>query len=156
MTALLALALPQVAEAGKLRRTEAAIEDGKAQRLTRGLRARHSYARALAAEGLAALPPTEPATRRLLACVAAPDERDWVRSACAGTLAAWRVPEAVPPIVNALGEVGAEARYWMAAALHALGGDESDAAILGLASDADLFVSTAAREWSGVGIGGAP
>jgi HEAT repeat protein len=145
---LVGLAAPGDAWAGKLRRYEKATAKADAKKLARGLKYRRSYVRERAAQGLAQVAPTDRGTRRLLTCVDDGDERDWVRSACASTLATWQVPDAVPVIAGALGEVGAESRYWMGEALHRLGGDEARAAITGLASDPDLFVSTAAREWS--------
>jgi HEAT repeat protein len=148
LAALVGLAIADRADAGALRRYEKAAAEGKIRKLTHGVGHRHSYVRALAAQALASQPPSEAATRKLLLCVPDPRERDWVRSACASTLASWQVADAVPIIASTLGDVGAEARYWMADALHRLGGTEARAALAGLASDPDLFVSTAAREWS--------
>ena len=88
------LALP-TAQAGPLRALPKAGERGKVEKLVRGLDHKRSYARALAAEELAALQPSPAGVDRLLTCVADGDERDWVRSACATALGSWRVDGAV-------------------------------------------------------------
>jgi HEAT repeat protein len=130
---------------GSIRRAEA---KGKADALTQKLDHRSGYAREMAARALASIQPAPEATEALLACLSDPEELGFVRSACASTLASWKVKEAAPAMIQALSEVKGDDRYWMAEALHRLRSPEGRPVLAGLVDDSDIFLSASAREWS--------
>jgi hypothetical protein len=130
---------------GAIRRAEA---KGNADALTQKLDHRSGYAREMAARALASAQPSPKAQEALLACLSKPTELGFVRSACASTLATWKVKDSAPAMIRALSEVKGDDRYWMAEALHRLRSPEGRPVLAGLVDDSDIFLSASAREWS--------
>lgn len=136
------------AEAGPYKAIAAAEARGKISVLEHHLLGTRAWAREAAAAALSRLPPQPALVPALLDCVSREAERGYVRAACAGALGSWRVPELAPAAAAALPQLDAEARYWMAEALHRLGGAAATAELRGLHDDPDLYVARAAREWA--------
>lgn len=137
-----------IAAAGPYRTVREAELAHDHRRLAQLLDHRRSYVRERAAHGLRGVSPTDPTRERLRTCVADPQERDWVRAACGGTLARWADAAAVPLIIEALDQVGPESRYWLAEALSHFQNADARATLEGLRGDEDLLLATAARGWT--------
>lgn len=126
-----------------------AAQDGT--RLYTLMRAPKSYVRQRTARALRRLTREQAGIlilERTLECVEDRKEADVVRAECARTLAHWGVDEAAPAIVASLQDLDGDARYWAASALKDLRSPEARAELYRLRDDVDLFLSTAARQWT--------
>lgn len=143
-----ALCRGPTAQAGPYKAIAAAEARGKISVLERHLLGSRAWARERAAAALGRLPAQPALVPALLACLSSEAERGYVRAACAGALGAWRAPELAAAAAGALPQLDPEARYWVAEALHRLGGPEAKAELRALHDDPDLYVARAAREWA--------
>ena len=113
---------------------------------------KYGYIRERAADGLYRVSPTTPipqAQNALRNCVKKKNEFDYVRGACAHTLAQWNDPQAAELIVQALPDVNDETRYWMAHSLRSLEGAYAQAQLYALRNDSDPILAAAVRQWLG-------
>ena len=132
------------AQAGPAR----SLQDAKPEKLVKALDHKSGYAREIAARNLSGVEPFLGGKTRLRACVEDRQELGYVRAACAFTLSRWGDEDSVSRIVAAMEEVKSESRYWMAEALHVLDTRDARSHLRSLTSDADLYLSTSAREWT--------
>jgi HEAT repeat protein len=135
------------AHAGPVRAVPRTVAKANSKKLVKGLAHKRGYARELAARGLASLPSTSEGKSALVSCVERSSEHDYVRAACASTLASWKVKSADKAIISAMSDADAEARYWLAEALHRIGTREALGHLNSLTSDSDIYLATSAREW---------
>lgn len=113
---------------------------------------KYGYIRERAANGLyrvsknTAIPQAQNALRN---CLKQKNEFDYVRGACANTLAQWNDPQAAELIVQALSDVDDETRYWMAHSLRSLDSSYAQAQLHALRNDSDPILAAAVRQWLG-------
>ena len=113
---------------------------------------KYGYIRERAASGLHRVSPstTVPQAQKALRnCVKQKNEFDYVRAACAYTLAQWNDPQAAELIVQALSDVDDENRYWMAHSLRSLDNKYAQAQLYALRNDSDPILAAAVRQWLG-------
>ena len=132
-------------------RLEQAVHKYDAQTLVDFLQnGQHGYIRERAALGLAQISKKEPipsAQKALRSCLSQKNEFDYVRGACAQTLAVWKDPQVADLIIQALPSVDEETRYWMAYALKDLDLPQARAQLSALRTDSDPLLSFAVRQW---------
>ena len=136
------------AHAGPFQRVDRAASAQQTATLIKFLGHKHSIVRQRAAHALGPAPlvDTPGAVEALLTCLGDDAERDFVRSACGGTLALHGIVEAVPLILLALETAETDARFELVHALARYESDTARATLDELRDDADPFVSAKAFE----------
>ena len=110
----------------------------------------HGYMRERAAKGLLLISHNKAipnAQKALRTCLATKTEFDYVRGACARTLAIWKDAKVVELIIQALPHVDEETRFWMADSLRHNQDPQARAQLSALRNDSDPLLSAAVRQW---------